>query len=190
MEDNDGNNFLELNPEDILFSKDVISGSFSDGSFLDSYISIIFNNKIHVQKSIVTKEMRVTIYADKFYTLNNKILYCLRHSETPLIKVKLVEIDKCKEEFLRKFITKNEGRSVRIENEPEIEELQISKMCLQCLPCKHDCKIKYKNGEVEFKRRLSGVKILRLLLDNNLPLNFHLAKYYMTEARKIKLGIY
>ena len=43
--------FLELNPEDIYFTKDVIRENFSDGTSLDSSISIIFNNTKKLEKA-------------------------------------------------------------------------------------------------------------------------------------------
>jgi len=42
----------------------------------------------------------------------------------------------------------------------EVTQIDIGQWCMKTYPCKHDCKIYYKNGEVE-SRRINGREIIK-----------------------------
>jgi hypothetical protein len=171
-----------LHPEEVNFTQEFISERFENGEKITSFIRIFLNNKC-VFGEREPETIKITEYNGAYYTLNNRILYWLRHGNYDKIQCILVPFSKCQREFENKFTTRNGGRQTRLKEEKPISNIDIGNICMQSLPCKHDSTITYLDGTVR-STMTSGNNLLRFFIDNNLDIDGHLLDY-MSFQRKL-----
>jgi hypothetical protein len=168
-----------LHPEEVNFTQEYISERFENGEKITSFIRIFHNNKC-LDRDREPETIKITEYNGAYYTLNNRILYWLRHGNYDKIQCILVPFSKCQKEFENKFTTRNAGRQTRIKEEKAISHIDIGSMCMQSIPCKHDSTITYQDETVR-SSMVSGNNLLRFFIDNNLGIESHLIDYMSSQ---------
>lgn len=169
---------IYLHPEEVRFTQDTISDRFPNGEKVVSFIRVFCGNK-NKSENKEPETIKITEYNGNYFTLNNRTLYWIRHGNYEKIKCIFVPFRECQKEFENKFTTRNWGVQTRIREEKAISNIDTGRICLQSLPCQHDCIITYLDG-TDRSVRLSAKEILRLMIDNQLKIDTHFLQYMST----------
>ena len=96
---------VKLKVDNIKYTQNSISNKFSNGLLLKD------------ANQNLTKILRVVIFENNIYSLNNRSLYVLKKNNRKNIQCKIIPYEECVKEFEKKFTTKTNGETIIVRGE-------------------------------------------------------------------------
>ena len=107
-------NCVEMNVNKICFTQKSINNTFSNGIPIEWTINMLENNQIKPRQLPL---IRIGWYENGWRSVDNRRLYCYKTAKNiTMIPVKIIQITR---EFYCKNTSPNNGKSVRIINDPK-----------------------------------------------------------------------